>query len=78
MGEQKETGRWKNCGSITVLSGCNSCEISEPLYIKEPSLKINLRRPFEYKYITIKSDSLYIIRPINKIDSSPGLVKRKG
>ena len=78
MGEQKEKGRWRKYSDILILTECNSCGvIIDPIKLNGHSKIIIPKRTFEYKYISIKGDSLYIVKPFGIVDMTTKLIKRK-
>lgn len=76
--DQKEKGRWKKYGDILFLYGCESCNLTEPLKVKtnNKAPKIITQWPFEFKYISIRGDSLFVVRPINDIEPTPRLIRK--
>jgi hypothetical protein len=73
---QRENGRWKKRGDVLILSDCRTCNVTDPLKLSDRPVP-SLSRPFTFKYVLIRNDSLFIIRPINDISPKPALIKKR-
>src|SRR4051812_9514495 len=60
--DQKESGHWRKYGEIILLSDCKSCGPTFYHITPHPfKNKVPNQFPFDYKHISIKGDSLFLV-----------------